>query len=98
VRHLLTLIDRFIVEIAGWGCESAHWAIADALVRLTQSFEDVDDPLFIAWPEPCLPHLMLEGTNEEAGLNVRDPFYLDFIARIVDLNECECQSPGELRR
>ncbi|KAK3364285.1 hypothetical protein B0T25DRAFT_60759 [Lasiosphaeria hispida] len=78
---------EFMLETAGWGCESAHWAIADTLVRLGQSFEDVDDPLFIAWPAPCLPRSTPYEMYGEPNLEAHDPFYINFIARIVDLNE-----------
>ncbi|GAB1320001.1 hypothetical protein MFIFM68171_10211 [Madurella fahalii] len=78
---------EFILEVAGWGCESAHLVIVDTLVRLGQSFEDTDDPLFTTWPEPCTPRSgpweMYGAPNFEA----QDPFYIGFVARIVDLNE-----------
>ena len=77
-----------MLESAGWSRESAHWAIADKLVRLGQSFDDLHDPLFIEWPEPCIPRLSPYEMYGRPNLEAHDPFYIDFIARIVDLNEC----------
>jgi hypothetical protein len=77
-----------MIEAASWGCESAHWAIADKLVRLGQSFDDLHDPLFIEWPEPCIPRSTPYEMYGEPNLVAHDPFYIDFIARIVELNEC----------
>lgn len=79
-----------MVEAAGWSCESAHGAIADKLVRLGQGFDDLHDPLFIEWPEPCTPRLAPCEMYGEPNFEADDPFYIDFIARIVDLNECGC--------
>lgn len=77
-----------MLEAAGWGCESSHWAIADQLVRLGQSFDDLDDPSFTEWPGPCIPRLAPYEMYGEPNFAAHDPFYIEFIARITDLNEC----------
>jgi hypothetical protein len=77
-----------MLEVAGWGCESAHWAIVDKLVRLGQSFDDLDDPLFNEWPEPCIPRLSPFEMYGQPNLEAQDPFFMDSIARIVERNEC----------
>ncbi|KAM7212504.1 hypothetical protein V8F06_012126 [Rhypophila decipiens] len=79
--------SEFMLEVAGWGCESSHWAIADRLVCLGQGFDDLDDPSFIEWPEPCVPRSAPCEMYWEPNYAAHDPFYIDFIARITDLNE-----------
>ncbi|KAK4452499.1 hypothetical protein QBC34DRAFT_397718 [Podospora aff. communis PSN243] len=79
--------SEFMLEAAGWGSESAHWAIVDKLVSLGESFDDLDDPLFNEWPEPCVPRLSPFEMYGQPSLEAHDPFYLDFIARIVERNQ-----------